>query len=182
MEIAGNFFLIGLMGAGKTTIGRALARRLNKTFYDSDHEIEKHTGVRIVTIFDIEGEARFREREAEMIANLVQQPDIVLATGGGAVLHEASRTHLHRHGMVIYLRASVDELYARTRLDRNRPLLHTPDPLGILNRLFAERDPLYQSIADLVIDTGNQPIPQLVAELEKRLLAIPPKTPQEPAP
>ena len=182
MEIAGNFFLIGLMGAGKTTIGRALARRLNKTFYDSDQEIEKHTGVRIVTIFDIEGEARFREREADMIAYLAQQPEIVLATGGGAVLHRGSRDHLRRYGTVIYLRASVEDLYARTRLDRNRPLLHTPDPLAILTRLFAEREPLYQSIADLVIDTGRQPIPQLVAELEKRLQAMPQKTPPEPAP
>jgi shikimate kinase len=114
------------MGAGKTTVGRALARKTGKTFYDSDHEIEARTGVRVATIFEIEGELRFRDRESSVIADLAKMNNIVLATGGGAVLRPENRAELSRHGVVIYLRASVDDLLARTMHDKNRPLLQTP--------------------------------------------------------
>lgn len=172
MTPAGNFFFIGLMGSGKTTIGRALARKLNRHFIDSDHEIEKRTGVSIPTIFEIEGEAGFREREAEVIADLVRQRDIVLATGGGAVLRTENRELLKQSGTVIYLRAPVEELFARTSRDRNRPLLQTADPLGRLRELYVQRDPLYQQTAHLIIDTNRQSVHQLVSDIEVRLQDI----------
>lgn len=170
-RLAGNFFLVGLMGAGKTTVGRALARKADKTFYDSDQEIEARTGVRVATIFDIEGEARFREREGSVIAALVKLNDIVLATGGGAVLQAQNRQLLAQHGTVIYLRANIDDLLTRTQLDRNRPLLRTADPRAKLTSLFEERDPLYRQIADLIVDTTQQNVNMLVMELEAQLLA-----------
>lgn len=169
MKLSGNFFLVGLMGAGKTTVGRALARRSGKTFYDSDHEIEARTGVRITTIFDIEGEPRFREREASVIAELVRLPDIVLATGGGAVLNADTRRNLASHGTVIYLRASIDDILARTLHDKSRPLLQTANPRERLEALFAERDPLYREVADIVIDTSKQHVNLLVADLEQAI-------------
>jgi shikimate kinase len=158
----GNFFLVGMMGAGKTTIGRALAKASGKRFYDSDHEIEARTGVRIPVIFEIEGESGFRDRETETIEALVQEPEIVLATGGGAILREQNRNTLKQNGTVIYLRASVDDLYLRTCHDKNRPLLQTADPKGKLHQLYSERDPLYQDVADLIIDTSRQSVPQLL--------------------
>jgi len=161
-KLAGNFFLVGLMGAGKTTVGRALARKAEKTFYDSDQEIEARTGVRVATIFDIEGEQRFRDRESSVIADLVKLDDIVLATGGRC---------LSENGTVIYLRASIDDLWARTQHDRNRPLLQIADPRAKLASLFEERDPLYRQVADLVIDTTQQNVLMLVAHLEEQLLA-----------
>ncbi len=179
MKLAGNFFLVGLMGSGKTTVGRALARRHGKTFFDSDHEIEARTGVRIATIFDIEGEARFRERERLMIAELAQRKNIVLATGGGAVLDPENRRQLAAHGTVIYLRASIDDILTRTQHCTNRPLLQTADPRGKLEQLFAERDPLYREIADLVIDTTQQNVNLLISQLEESL-GQPPKPPTEP--
>jgi shikimate kinase len=165
-----NIFLIGLMGAGKTSVGKMLARRLGKTFYDSDHEIERTTGVRIPVIFEIEGEAGFRARETRMLADLAAASDIVLATGGGAVLADENRKVLAAHGTVVYLRASPQELWQRTRHDRNRPLLQTPNPLGKLTELFAQRDPLYREIANIVIDTGNQSVSSLAHRLELRLV------------
>lgn len=171
-KLAGNFFLVGLMGAGKTTVGRALARKADKTFYDSDQEIEARTGVRVATIFDIEGEQRFRDREALVIADLVRLNDIVLATGGGAVLREENRKLLAGHGTVIYLRANIDDLLARTQFDRNRPLLRTADPRAKLLSLFEQRDPLYREIADLVIDTTQQNVNMLVNHLEEQLFAL----------
>jgi shikimate kinase len=162
MRVPGNFFLVGMMGAGKTTIGRALAKASGKRFYDSDHEIEARTGVKIPVIFEIEGESGFRDRETETIAALAQESEIVLATGGGAVLRQANRECLKAHGTVIYLRASVDDLYLRTCHDKNRPLLQTPDPKGRLQQLYIERDPLYRDVADLVIDTSRQSVPQLL--------------------
>ncbi len=170
--LTGNFFLVGLMGAGKTTVGRSLAKRFNKTFFDSDHEIEARTGVRIATIFDIEGEARFRQRECEMIEELSGLSNVVLATGGGAVLNPANREVLASRGLVIYLRASVDELYARTKLDRNRPLLQTADPRAKLQSLFEQRDPLYREVADLVVDTSRQTVQTLLASLEPKLKSL----------
>jgi len=165
MNLPGNFFLVGLMGAGKTTIGRSLARLSNKTFYDADHEIEARTGVRVPIIFEIEGEAGFRAREVETIRALTALSDIVLATGGGAVLNPANRECLRKHGFVIYLRASVEELYQRTRQDKNRPLLQTANPRAKLEQLYTERDPIYRELADLVVDTGRQGVQQLAQSI-----------------
>ena len=169
-SVPGSVYLVGLMGAGKTSVGRALARRLHKPFYDVDHEIERSTGVKIPLIFEIEGEAGFRERESKVLAELVLREDIVLATGGGAVLSEKNRRLLSEHGTVVYLRASPRDLWHRTRHDRNRPLLQTADPLVKLQELFEQRDPLYREIADLIIDTGNQSVGLLAHKLESRLM------------
>lgn len=157
------------MGAGKTTIGRQLARLTGKTFYDSDHEIEARTGVRIPVIFEIEGEAGFRVRESEMIAELATLPNIVLATGGGAVLDPNNRQMLANHGTVIYLRAGIDDILARTQHDKNRPLLQTANPRAKLEALFAQRDPLYREVADVVIDTSRQNINTLVHRLLRQI-------------
>ena len=169
MKASGNLFLVGLMGAGKTTIGRQLARLTGKTFYDSDHEIEARTGVRIPVIFEIEGEAGFRVRESEMIAELATLPNIVLATGGGAVLDPNNRQVLANHGTVIYLRAGIDDILARTQHDKNRPLLQTANPRAKLEALFAKRDPLYREVADVVIDTSRQNINTLVHRLLRQI-------------
>jgi shikimate kinase len=156
-------FLVGPMGAGKTTIGRQLARSLGLAFADSDAEIEARTGADIPWIFDVEGEAGFRDREEAVIAEMTTWDDTVLATGGGAVLRSANRQVLSERGFVIYLCTTLEEQLRRTRKDRNRPLLQTPDPEGTLRRLFAERDPLYRSVADLVIDTDSSS-PKTVAQ------------------
>ncbi len=167
MQGARNVFLVGMMGAGKTTAGRMLARRLKRAFLDSDHEIERRCGVKVPVIFEIEGEAGFRQREAAVIAELTAREDVVLATGGGAVLAEANRRHLAARGTVIYLHAPPPALYERVRQDRNRPLLATGDPLARLHELYAVRDPLYREIADIVVDTGRQS----AQTLARRLLA-----------
>src|SRR5688572_13448892 len=169
-RVPGSIFLVGLMGAGKTSVGKVLARRLGKAFYDCDHEIERATGVKVPVIFDIEGELGFRAREARALAELVGRTDIVLATGGGAVLSAANRKLLAEHGMVVYLHATAADLWQRTRHDRNRPLLQTPDPLTRLKELYEERDPLYRAAADIVIDTGSQSLISLAHKLEDRLL------------
>jgi len=165
-----NIFLVGLMGAGKTSVGRMLARRLNKTFHDSDLEIERGTGVRIPLIFEIEGESGFRERESKLLAELVKQENIVLATGGGAVISDTNRRELAAHGTVVYLRATAKDLWLRTRHDKNRPLLQTENPMEKLQELFVQRDPLYREIADIVIDTGSQSLSSLVRQLEQKLV------------
>ena len=165
----GNIFLVGLMGAGKTSVGRLLAKRCNKQFLDCDLEIERRTGVKIPVIFDIEGEDGFRARESSMLGELASLHDIVLATGGGAVVREENRRVLKQHGTVIYLRASLDDLWQRTRHDRNRPLLQTGDPRVKLEQLFKQRDPLYLEVATLVVDTGNQSLRNLAHKLEQRL-------------
>ena len=166
---ASNIFLVGLMGAGKTTVGRALARETGKTFYDSDHEVEARTGVRIATIFEIEGEARFRAREHETITDLVQLDNVILATGGGVVLNPDNRRLLAENGTVVYLRAAIDDLLARTQNDKSRPLLQTANPRAKLAELFEARDPLYREIADVVIDTSRQNVHTLVMRLLLRL-------------
>jgi shikimate kinase len=170
--VTGNIFLVGLMGAGKTTVGKLLAKHLHKTFVDSDHEIERRTGVNIPLIFELEGEAGFRAREAAVIDELTQLQDTVLATGGGAVLNPQNREHLRQRGTVIYLRANVEDLWARTRHDRNRPLLQTPDPQARLRELYAQRDPLYREIAHIVIDSGEQNVHTLVHRLETKLKTL----------
>jgi shikimate kinase len=167
-----NIFLVGLMGAGKTSVGRLLARRLGKTFYDCDHEVERTTGVRIPVIFEIEGEAGFRARESRMLSELCANKGVVLATGGGAVLAPENRRVLSECGTVVYLRASPQELYQRTRHDRNRPLLQTADPLAKLTELYAQRDPLYREVAHVIVDTGNQSVSSLAHRLEQRLAQI----------
>jgi shikimate kinase len=167
-----NIFLVGLMGAGKTSVGRLLARRLGKTFYDCDHEVERATGVRIPVIFEIEGESGFRARESRMLSELCVQKDVVLATGGGAVLAPENRNVLAACGTVVYLRASPQELYQRTKHDRNRPLLQTADPLAKLTELFAHRDPLYREIADVIVDTGNQSVSNLAHRLQQKLAQL----------
>lgn len=165
-----NVFLVGLMGAGKTSVGRLLAQRLGMQFRDCDQEIEQATGVRIPVIFEIEGEAGFRARESRMLAELVKQRGIVLATGGGAVLSAANRRLLVENGIVVYLRASAEDLARRTRYDRNRPLLRTADPRATLEQLCAERDPLYRSVADIVVDTGHQSVAALAQRIEQKIL------------
>ena len=160
-----------MMGAGKTTVGRMVARRLKRPFYDSDHEIERRCGVRIPLIFDIEGETGFRAREAQVIADLCALQGIVLATGGGAVLAEENRRQLAAHGNVVYLHARPGYLWQRVRHDRNRPLLATPDPHKRLEDLYAERDPLYRETADIVLDTGKQSVQSLVKDLLANLEA-----------
>jgi shikimate kinase len=169
MQSSRNLFLVGLMGAGKTTVGRQLARRLGKTFYDTDHEIERRTGVRVALIFEIEGEAGFRAREAQVVEALTALDGVVLATGGGAVLDPANRARLASRGLVIYLRAQPRDLHYRTRHDKSRPLLANADPLARLEELHRARDPLYREVADLVVETGRQSVGHLVESLLKRL-------------
>jgi shikimate kinase len=164
-----NIYLIGLMGAGKSTVGRMLAKRLGKTFFDSDHEIEKRCGVKIPTIFEMEGEEGFRKRESAVIKDLTQMQDIVLATGGGSVLLSENRTYLHENGYVVYLRANPHELWVRTRNDKGRPLLNTPDPQKKLKELFDIRDPLYTSIAHQTVETGKPNVNQLTNKLVMQL-------------
>lgn len=169
MAAGRNLYLVGLMGAGKTTVGRHLAKKLGRRFVDSDHEIEARTGVRIPTIFEIEGEAGFRRREAETIDALTRESNLVLATGGGAVLDPANRHRLKESGLVIYLRVLPLALYERTRHDRNRPLLQVPDPLAKLEELFAQRDPIYREVADMVIESAGGGISGLVGRIEQEI-------------
>ena len=157
------------MGAGKTTIGKLLAKHLGKDFYDTDHEIEKRTGVKIPVIFELEGEAGFRKRETAVIQDLTKLNNIVMATGGGAVIAEENRQLLQANGTVIYLRANVNELWHRTRNDKHRPLLQNVDIRAKLEQLYAERNPLYTQIASFIIDTGNQPVANLLNRIEKSL-------------
>jgi len=154
----GNLYLVGLMGAGKTTLGRQLARRLGKRYVDADHELEGRLGVTIPTIFEIEGETAFRDREEAVIADLVQLENIVLGTGGGAVLREANRRRLAEGGTVVYLHADPATLYERVRHSRHRPLLKAADPAARIAELYAQRDPLYRSVADLVIPSDREEV------------------------
>ncbi len=169
MNTPGSIFLTGPMGAGKSTIGRQLAKQLSMSFHDSDHEIEQRTGVDIPLIFELEGEAGFRKREAEVIDALTRLPGIVLATGGGAILDPENRTRLASRGKVIYLHTSVEQQLSRTRHDRNRPLLQTPDPRTTLEELLAIRDPLYRDIADLVIETDGMRVRDVVRKITQLL-------------
>lgn len=165
MNHLNNIYLVGLMGAGKTTVGRILARQLHKTFVDTDREIEKRTGVTIPIIFEFEGETGFRSREAAVIEEFVKREDVVLATGGGAVMNPENRTRLATNGRVVYLHAQPADLFQRTRRSQNRPLLQTEDPQAKLVELYLQRDPLYREIADVVVDTGRQSAGKLASQL-----------------
>jgi shikimate kinase len=164
-----NIFLIGPMGAGKSTVGRQLAESLGYEFRDSDREIQRRTGVDIPTIFEFEGEEGFRQRERQVVDELSQEEGIVLATGGGAVLRAENRQDLTTRGVVIYLHCSPEQQYARTSRDRNRPLLQTADPLGRLRELMEERDPIYRQVADIVVSTEKRGTASVVKEIRRRL-------------
>ena len=164
-----NIYLVGMPGAGKTTVGRQLARRLQRCFIDADQEIEARTGVRIPLIFDIEGEQGFRDREARVIADLATQCGLVVATGGGVILRAENRAALKLGGKVVYLQAVPRLLYERTRLDPNRPLLQVADPMKKIEELFSLRDPFYREVADIVVNSMGGSVSQLVKQLEKEL-------------
>lgn len=157
------------MGAGKSTVGRFLADKLHYQFLDSDQVIEDKTGATIPMIFDIEGESGFRAREKAAIDNLTQQSEIVLATGGGAILQPDNRKNLRSRGFVVYLKSSVDSLVQRTRHDRNRPLLQTENPEQVLRKLIEERGPLYEEVADLVIQTEQVSVHRVVKQILDKL-------------
>ncbi len=164
-----NIFLIGPMGAGKTTIGRQLAISLGFEFQDSDHDIQKRTGVDIPTIFEYEGEEGFRQREMQVIDDLTRQQHIVLATGGGVVMREENRRHLASRGLVVYLYCSPEQQFERTARDRNRPLLQTEDPKQRLIDLMAQRDPLYRQVADLTVSTEKRAAASVVKDIRRRI-------------
>lgn len=164
-----NIYLVGLPGAGKTTVGRQLARRMQRTFVDADHEIEARTGVRIPVIFDIEGEQGFRDRESKVIADMARESNLIVATGGGAVLREENREALKQGGTVVYLHATPRLIFERTRLDSNRPLLQVADPMAKIEELYAQRDPFYREVADLVVNSLGGSINHLVKQLEREL-------------
>ncbi len=164
-----NIFLVGPMGSGKTTVGRQLAKTLGLEFVDSDHEIERRTGTTIPVIFEIEGEAGFREWERGVIDDLSQRQGLVLATGGGAVLDPDNRLSLRQRGTVVYLRAKADQLYQRTARDRNRPLLQTENPRAKIAALIEARDPLYREVADIIVDTGEGSVRGVIRQLLSQL-------------
>ena len=162
-------FLVGPMGSGKSAVGRQLARRLGLAFIDSDEEIQARTGDHIPYIFEREGEAGFRHREAEVIDELTQRDDVLIATGGGAILDPASRARLRERGRVVYLRTSVDQQLARTRRSETRPLLNNPDPRGTLARLYAVRAPLYAEVAEITVDTDGRKVKSVVEQVCRQL-------------
>ena len=164
-----NIFLIGPMGAGKSAVGRQLARLLHLDFADSDEDIEARTGVDIAFIFEKEGEEGFRKREAKVIDDLTQRDGIVLATGGGAIVEPQNRSHLGARGFVIYLHTTVDQQLARTRKGRERPLLDNDDPRAVLETMMATREPMYREIADLTIETDSRKVRAVANEILDRL-------------
>lgn len=166
---AGNIILVGPMGSGKSAVGRLLAQRLGLTLVDSDAEIEARTGVDISYIFEREGEAGFRVREAEVIDEITQREGLLVATGGGAVLDPQTRERLRDRGCVVYLRTSVDQQLARTRRNSLRPLLMNPDPRGTLERLMHERAALYEEVADVTVDTDGRKVATVVGEILRQL-------------
>ena len=170
MQKQKNIFLIGLMGTGKTTIGRQLSRKLKMEFYDSDRVIEERTGADIPLIFEKEGEAGFRKREADIIDELTQKKNIILATGGGAVLNSENRNHLINRGTVFYLKSNLKTLIQRTSKDKNRPLLRADEsPEVILQRLLDQRGPLYEETADYTIETANNSIHNVIQAIIEHL-------------
>lgn len=164
-----NIYLVGPMGAGKSTIGRLLSTELRLEFKDSDKEIEDRCGCNIPWIFDVEGEVGFRDREVAAIEEITKERNVLMATGGGAVLRPENRQHLSSRGTVVYLKTSVEQQLARTAKDKNRPLLQIDNPEAVLRKLMAERDPLYQEVADIVIHTDDRNPKYVVLEIVKRL-------------
>lgn len=169
--------LVGMMGSGKSTVGRRLAHALGRTFIDADRELEARLNVPIPTIFELEGEAGFRRRESQLLCELSERPGIVLATGGGAVLAPENRTILRDRMYVVYLKASLPELWHRLRHDRARPLLRTPNPRERIAELLQLRDPLYEEVADLKVLTSRQPVDKLVADIIGRMPWLMPNRP-----
>ncbi|HEY5682936.1 MAG TPA: shikimate kinase AroK [Sulfuricaulis sp.] len=167
-----NIFLIGPMGAGKSTIGRHLAELLNKDFRDSDSEIEKRTGAGIPLIFEIEGETGFRARESSILDDLTRLSNTVLATGGGAVLSEDNRKILRERGVVVYLHAPLETLLQRTRRDRHRPLLQTTDRRRTLEDILKAREPVYRQAADMVIETSHRSPVSVAREIVRKLESL----------
>jgi shikimate kinase len=164
-----NVYLIGPMGSGKTAVGRRLAALLGMQFIDSDAEIEKRTGVDIRYIFEKEGEARFRERERDVIAELTELDDVVVATGGGVILDPKNRERLAATGVVVYLETTIDTLVRRTKAAKTRPLLMNDDPHGVLERMMVVRRPLYEKAADLRIETTGRQVRAVAADIHQRL-------------
>ncbi|AMQ89928.1 MULTISPECIES: shikimate kinase AroK [Marinobacter] len=175
MSLPERVVLVGPMGAGKSTIGRMLAKELGYRFLDSDRIIEERCGANIPWIFDVEGEDGFRQRETAMLDELSETQGTVLATGGGAVMRPENHALLRKNAVVIYLKTSIEQQVERTRKDRNRPLLQNDDPEGVLRRLFAVRDPLYTKLADIVMFTDRKSPRLVVRQLVNR---INPKTPR----
>jgi len=165
-----NIFLVGPMGAGKSTIGRELADRLHLDFFDSDQEIERRTGADIAWVFDLEGEEGFRLREESVIEDLTEKQGIVLATGGGSVISASVRNRLSARGIVVYLETTIDKQVARTQRDRKRPLLQTEEePRTVLENLAIERNPLYEEIADVIVQTDDQSAKVVAHKIMERL-------------
>ena len=165
-----NVYLIGPMGSGKTAVGRRLAALLGKQFVDSDAEIEKRTGVDIRYIFEKEGESKFREREREVIAELTALESVVVATGGGVILDARNRERLAATGIVVYLETNIDTLVRRTRAAKTRPLLMNDDPRTVLERLMVIRRPLYESAADVRVETTGRQVRAVAADIQQRLV------------
>lgn len=168
-KIAGNLFFIGLMGVGKTTLGKHIAQKLGRSFYDSDDEICLRTGVSIATIFELEGEQGFRQRESLIIDELTNYKNIVLATGGGAVLNEKNRHNLSERGTVIYLHASPKILLKRTQHDKSRPLLQVENPLAKLEELYNIRDGIYRETAHIIIEADQNYFHITIDKILKKL-------------
>ncbi|WP_111978628.1 shikimate kinase AroK [Algibacillus agarilyticus] len=164
-----NIFLVGPMGAGKSTIGRQLAQELHLDFVDSDAEIERRTGADIAWVFDVEGEEGFRVREEKVIFDITEQQGIVLATGGGSVISKEVRNRLSARGFVVYLETTIDKQVARTQKDKKRPLLQTAEPRKVLEALAKERNPLYEEVADLLVKTDDQSAKVVAKEIIDRL-------------
>ncbi len=167
----GNLFLVGMPGCGKSTLGRLLAKRLNKPFYDADVELERRLGVTIPVIFELEGEPGFRDREEAVLADLVLQRNVILSTGGGVILRPSNRERLKQGGTVLYLHATPATLWERTRHSKHRPLLQAPDPFARVQELYAMRDALYRDVADAVVESDREQVSRLAQRLEQQLRA-----------
>ena len=165
MKSSSNIFLIGPMGTGKSTVGKKLAKKSSQQFYDCDHEIENRTGASINLIFEIEGEDGFRKREKHLLDELTSMSNIVLATGGGAVLDKENRTRLSARGFVVYLKSDINQLLNRTSKDSKRPLLQNTEPEIVIRELLEIRGPLYEEVADIVIDTAELSINDIIAQI-----------------